>query len=239
MAAAADFLTAAVIIGAVAYGLMVGAEPDVTASSSAYRQVSVYRQAAAENFKQLKNRTKLTLDESAIIRDLQEQYPEITGGVVDLRIIGHTPTIRLDIAAPSFMLNSQGEEYIINSRGVAAARRSELPHIKNLLTIHDESGFNISQGQQILAASEVDFIETLLQQSRRAKVPISILTLPPRAMELDVRTADAGYYTKFYLGGDALVQTGQFLAARRQFDRTSKKPAIYLDVRVPGKIYYK
>jgi len=41
------------------------------------------------------------------------------------------------------------------------------------------------------------------------------------------------------MGGDALVQTGQFLAARKEFDISKKQPPEYLDVRVSGKIFYK
>jgi hypothetical protein len=70
-------------------------------------------------------------------------------------------------------------------------------------------------------------------------VSVSSLTLPKTAQELDLRTKDRPYYVKFYLGGDALLQAGQFLATRRQFDTSNTQPAEYLDVRVEGKIFYK
>jgi hypothetical protein len=70
-------------------------------------------------------------------------------------------------------------------------------------------------------------------------VSIKSLTLPKSVQELDLHTSDRTYFVKFYLGGDALQQTGQFLAARHQFDITNSQPAEYLDVRVAGKIFYK
>jgi hypothetical protein len=63
--------------------------------------------------------------------------------------------------------------------------------------------------------------------------------LPSTAEELDIHTPDRPYYVKFYLAGDALLQTGQYLASRHQFDTTNSQPAEYLDVRIPGKIFYK
>jgi hypothetical protein len=77
-----------------------------------------------------------------------------------------------------------------------------------------------------------------LAQTRRAGVPIKSLTFPPLAQELDLATEDQPYFVKFYLGGDPLVQAGTFLAARHQFS-SGVKPSVYLDVRVPGKIFYK
>jgi hypothetical protein len=70
-------------------------------------------------------------------------------------------------------------------------------------------------------------------------VTITSLSLPSKPSELDLRTKDRPYFVKFYMGGDALTQAGQFLAARAQFDRQNHQPADYLDVRVAGKIFYK
>jgi hypothetical protein len=63
--------------------------------------------------------------------------------------------------------------------------------------------------------------------------------LPPSAQEIDLYTSDKSYLTKFYLGGDVLQQSGQFLAARNHFKEIGEDPATYLDVRVQGKIFSK
>jgi len=90
-----------------------------------------------------------------------------------------------------------------------------------------------------VSASSAKFINTVIAQSKRANVPIVSFVLPNTAQEVDLRTSDKPYYVKFYLGGDALIQTGQFLAARHQFDATNSQPSEYLDVRVAGKIFYR
>jgi hypothetical protein len=70
-------------------------------------------------------------------------------------------------------------------------------------------------------------------------VPISALSLPAVPEEIDLRASDQPYYVKFYMGGSAVLQTGQFLAARQHFKQTGQLPAQYLDARIAGKVFYK
>ncbi|HSX18259.1 MAG TPA: hypothetical protein VLE51_02820 [Candidatus Saccharimonadales bacterium] len=234
-----DFLLLIALLSGAAYTLVVKSSPKVVLNSSVYRPVSTYQEASVKEFKKIKNRNKLTMDEKAIITSLQRQFPEIVDGRIDLLILSTKPTVRLNIASPSFTLNSRGVDYIVDSQGVAVIKASELPKIKDLPKVIDQSGFDIKQGQQVLSATSVNFINIVSEQAKHAGVTIASLTLPQLAQEVDMRTADRGYFVKFYLGGDGLLQAGQFLASRRQFDQTSTQPSQYLDVRVPGKVYYK
>jgi hypothetical protein len=108
-----------------------------------------------------------------------------------------------------------------------------------LTEVTDQSGFSANAGQQVMSADSVKFVNALVAQLKHANVPISEIILPPLAQELNLKISDRPYYVKFYLGGDVLQQTGQFLATRKQFSQTNTQPAEYLDVRVPGKIFYK
>src|SRR5207302_459575 len=101
----------------------------------------------------------------------------------------------------------------------------------------DQSGFKTQAGQPALSSQAVNFIKNIITQCHGAKVPVASLTLPKTAQELDFKAADRPYFVKFYLGGDPVLETGQFLAARHRFDQTGQ-PTSYLDVRVNGKIYF-
>lgn len=239
MSKLADYLVASVIVVAIIYSLIVSPSPTLKLSSEAYHKAAVYHDAAVQQFSALKNRNKVTLNEQQIITNLKKSFPEISSGSIDLPIFGETPMLRLNIAKPSFVLNSQGIDYIVNTDGVAVGLAAGLPRIRGLPTVIDQTGFGVQKGIQILSAAEVNFVNNLITQTKHAKVPIASLTLPAKAQELDLRTSDRRYYIKFYLGGDSLLQVGQFLAARHQFDQNGQQPAQYLDVRVPGKIYYK
>jgi hypothetical protein len=147
--------------------------------------------------------------------------------------------VHLNIAAPSFFLISGGRIYVVDAAGYVVAGASSLPNVKNLTQVTDQSGFKVALGQPAMSSANVTFINTLLAELKYANVSISSLTLPLQAQELDLRTTDHGYYIKFFLGGDVLQETGQFLATRHNFATTNTQPSEYLDVRVPGKIYYK
>lgn len=228
-----------VILACLVYSLVLNQQPKIIASSSSYHSTSTYQSAAAKQFAPLKNHTKLTVDEQAIVQNIKKQFPEVTVASVGLPLLGQKPTVRLNISAPSFSLNVGSQRYIVDKAGVAVDLATKLPLLKNLPVVDDQSGFNVRVGNQVLSTSSVAFITQLVAQSKLSKVPISSITLPPLAQELDVRTSDKPYYTKFYLGGDPSIQIGQFLAARHQFDATHQDPADYLDVRVSGKIYFK
>lgn len=234
-----DLVVIIAVLAVAVYSLILNSKPRLIVSSQTYRSATVYQKAATGAFKDFKNRNKITLDEKAVITSLKKQFPEIATASVNVSLFSQTPTLRLSIASPDFNLNSRGSSYIVDSQGVVVAKSVDLPQIKNLLPLSDESNFDAKVGSQVLSASDVNFINSVIAQVKRAKVPVASLILPPRALEIDMRTADRGYFVKFFLGGDSLTQAGQFLAARHQFDQTNNQPSEYLDVRVPGKIYYR
>jgi hypothetical protein len=229
-----------VLIGAgFLYSLLVKPDALINLNAQTYHQKSVYQEAANKELGKLKNHNKITLDEASIVSSLQKQFPEITSAAVVLPIFSQVPTLNINIAGPSFTLKSNGQSYIVNSQGVATADNSKQALGSGLSTVEDQTGFKVVVGKQVLSASEVTFINNVIAQSKHAKVPVKSLTLPPLVQELNLYTSDQPYYVKFYLGGDSMQQMGQFLATRKQLKDTKVTPAEYLDVRVPGKIFYK
>lgn len=234
----ADVIILAILILALVYSLAVRSNPKVEANNFSYHTQTEYAAAARTQFSSFKNRNKITFDETGIVQSLQKQFPEISAVQVELPIFSEQPVLHLTVSMPSFTLNSQQTSLIVDSDGVAVAPTSAI-NIRGLPAIIDSSGYPAKAGSQVLSADSVDFVNTLIAQCRRAKVPITSLTLPAEPQELQLRTKDAGYFVKFYLGGDAMQETGQFLAARQHFEKNHQPPAQYLDVRVSGKIFYK
>lgn len=234
-----DIVVVILLLCGLVYSLLVRSTPRVVLNDTTYHSLADYKSAAAKELSALKNRNKITLNEPQIISSLQKQFPEIANASLELPLFSETPIIHLSIAKPSFFLSSNGVNYVIDSQGVATAASHNLPQIKNLITLTDQSGFNARPGDRLLSAQSVDFINAVLAQTAHAKLSIKSLVLPAQAEELDLYTTDRGYFVKFYLGGDPALQAGQFLATRHNFDQTGKQPSSYIDVRVPGKIFYK
>lgn len=235
----ADIILLAIVIIGLIYSLILSHNPAIKADSAQYHSPAVYKTQIATLFSGLKNSNKLTFDESSVVKAIQAKFPEVRSARVELPFFSQQPVVWLNISPPAFSLVNSQSSYLIDTQGVAVARSSDIPTIKNKIVVQDQTSFEVKLGQQILSSDGVALINTVIAQAKQAKVPIAALSLPPRAQELDLRTSDQPYYVRFYLAGDALSQTGQFLAARHQFAKTGKSPSQYLDVRVPGKIFYK
>jgi hypothetical protein len=235
-----DLILLGFLIIGLLYSMLVKAEPKVAVSDTSYHSSDTYRLEAERLFKSVGNRNKVTLNEQAVIKAMQQKFPEIAGGTIELPLFSQKPTLRLSVSPPAFKLKTTASSsYIIDADGKAVAKTRELPGIKNLPEIVDQSNFRTEAGKQVLNSDSVAFISTVLAECHHGNVTLKTLSLPSRAQELDVAAIDQPYYAKFFVGGNAVVQTGQFLAARHQFEASGSQPSQYLDVRVPGKIFYK
>lgn len=238
-----DWLIITAAAAGLAYSLILRPQPIMAVNSSAYHPTEVYLAAASDSLKSLKNRNKLTIDQDNLESLLKSKFPEIRQADIDVPLFGRSPTVRLDIAMPSLLLRgingTPAKDLVVDAKGTVIGEAAGFKAVKGLPTIIDEGGISASPGQSVLSSSEVNFILSLLTQINQAKVPIASVTLPRLAQQLDLRTTDRTYYVKFYLNGDVLIQVGQFLAARQNFDASQKQPLQYLDVRVNGKVFYK
>jgi cell division septal protein FtsQ len=234
-----DIVLIALIFIGILYSMVIKPDPKLIVNSQAFHSQAEYRAYAKQLFSQLKNRNKVTYDGQEITLAMKKKFPEIKSIDTELPLFSEKPALRIVVAKPSLKVQNNGISYVVDSQGVVVATANRIPGAKQLPLVVDESGYGAQVGRPLLSGTAVDFINTVLAQAKSAKVPVSLLTLPPVAQEIDLKTTDQPYYVKFYLGGDALTQAGQYLAARAHFIQTSQAPSQYLDVRVSGKIFYK
>jgi hypothetical protein len=228
------------LVAGLIYSLFINSTPKIVLSNGSYNYHSTitYKEAAQKYLNSLKNRNKITFDQQGVVDSMQKQFPEIAAAYIELPVFAQTPVVHLSISKPSLLLNNNGKHLIVTEEGYAVFEPASF-NTKNLTTVEDQSGFNAEAGKQVISSSSVKFIDELLKQLKHANIQLGQLILPPKAQELDLRAKDRPYYVKVYLGGDVLQQAGQFIAARHQFEKDNTQPSEYLDVRVPGKIYYK
>lgn len=221
------------------YSLIVRPQPHVLSNSSAYHSLNAYSDFAAKQVGSIRDTNKITFDETSLTSALQKQFPEISSVWVELPIFGQKPIIHLTISEPTFIYSSNNVSYILDADGVIVGTQAGLASIKNLPTVIDQSNIAFKVGDKVISSDSVYFINQVIAQAKKAKVPIASVVLPAIAQEIQLRTIDRPYYVKFYFGNDVLVQTGQWLASRHEFDTKGITPSEYLDVRVAGKIFYK
>lgn len=234
-----DWFVVIAVVFCLLYSLLVKPEPRVLSNSWAYHSATVYDNFAAKNVSGLLDRTKLTFNETSVVMAMQKQFPEISSAWVQMPIFGQKPTIHLTVSAPAFVYNVSSASYILDNDGVVVDTQAKLTAIKNLPTLIDQSPIKIVPGVKAVSSSSVSFINQVLAQAKKAKIPVTNIVLPPVAQEMQLHTTDKPYYVKFYFGNDVNQQIGQWLAARHEFDTKGIAPAEYLDVRVPGKVFYK
>jgi len=236
----ADIVALLLLVFCLAYSMVISPNVKVNASNYSYHNNQVYAQVVTAQFKSFTNRNKITFDEAKLVQYLQTEFPEVTDVRVDLPFFAQTPTVQLQISQPAFVLKSRGTDLVVDSHGTAVENRAALATSNQLPKVEDQSGYKVTIGQRVLSTESAQFIKAIINQAKKSGVPVQRLILPAKPLELDVYTGDGSYYTKFYLGGDAARQIGQFLAARHQFQlQPNTTPKEYLDVRVEGKIFYK
>jgi hypothetical protein len=234
-----DIVLLLALAGGLIYSLIVNPSPKVVVNNQDYHSAAAYQSAAAGLMGGLKNHSKLTFDGAFVSQKLQAKFPEIARVYVELPLISQRPVVHLNISPPEVLLQSEGKIYVVDGQGVVTGLSAQSAASQKLPLIIDQSSFKVNIAKAVLSQPSIAFVNQLIEQCRLAKVPIDQMILPNAAQELDLKTKDQPYITKFYLGGDASRQIGQFLATRHKFIVSGPPPTNYLDVRVPGKVFYR
>lgn len=206
------------------------------------RDAAVYQQTTQQTLsRSIFNRNKLTIDTAAVRLSILNKYPEVRNVSVALPIFGHAPQVYIEPYKPSFVLTTSSNAFLLDATGRALASTNNIPQVSKLglATIQDHTGVDVRLGSRAIPSTTVTFTQTVVAALRAAKVIPSALVLPPGAYELDVSISGAPYYVKFNLQNDALEQAGTYLASVQNLTAKHLTPGQYIDVRVPGRAYYK
>lgn len=251
----AGWVTGGVLLLAVVlYQLQLSSTPKVVslvpASDAPFlRDGRVYQEAATKLISNTPtNRNKLTINTTAISSQLREQFPELQSVTVGLPLIGDTPTIYLRPADPALVLVTDNETFIVDQQGRALSTMTSEAQLTRLKvpTVTDNSKLNFELGDQALSRSVTTFIQTVARQHRAHKADIRAMILPAGSSELDVYPAGKPYFIKYNVHTAtadaekaATLQAGTYEAVRRHLEAKNQTPDQYVDVRLPGRAYYK
>jgi hypothetical protein len=126
-----------------------------------------------------------------------------------------------------------------NGRIIAEARDVESSVRDKLPVLLDESGLTLDRGNYALPQGTVAFVREVSAQLTAQGYKIQSMVLPAEPNEMHVRIEGQSYYVKFELRGEGRVQAGSYSATKEKLEAGKVTPREYIDVRVPGKIYYK
>jgi hypothetical protein len=208
------------------------------ANNASYVQPDSVYAAAAEKLlaSSITNRSKLTVNTNGITESLKREFPELVDVSISIPLVSNRPVVYVQPAQPSLVLQSTSGNFAVNDTGFVLASLSAIP--SNVPTVVDQSGIAPQPGKQLLSGDTVSFISTVLYQFTAAHLTISTFVLPVgNPYELDVHLAGKPYTIRFNLEQDTLTQSGTAIATIQQLGTTIPKD--YIDVRVPGRVYYK
>jgi hypothetical protein len=223
--------------------LLLGTDPKIImlgksdVSASYLKPNGTYQAAAAKLLaSSVTSHTKITVNLDGTAAAMEKEFPELQAVSVTLPLVGNRPIVYAQVAQPSVIIQSVHGNYALNKYGLVLARVDRLP--AGVAQLVDQSGVTIRPGQQYLPGSTITFIQTLDYQFTAAKLRVSAYVLPPNTpYELDVRLEGKPYVVRCNLAADAMMQSGAAIATIQQLGNTT--PGTYLDVRVPGRVYYK
>lgn len=208
----------------------------------ALQDVEVYQQYAHEALgKSLANNNKLTIDADAVAQKIEQHFPEVHAASVSLPFIGRKPTLYIQPATPQLILATQNGQFILDASGraLAVSNESTIPDDTSVPTVSDKSGLPGQKGQVLLPRSSVTFITEISRQLAQKQIRVENWTLPAGTNQLDTKVKGTPYYVKFNLQGDGREQAGTFLALQKHLGSERTTPSQYIDVRVPGRAYYR
>lgn len=217
------------------------------ASSNAFslHSPAVYQSAASALFKKsLANNNKITVDTQSIEEALKKEFPELADVSIAMPLLGHRPIVYVQPTQPAFILSSsEHQAFIIDENGRALIDINEVPDLGKLklLSIQDQSGLPLSNGNLVLPNVDVAFIKTIIAQFKAQKIGISALILPAGGSELDVHLSGKQFFVKFDLHNysSGIQQAGTFISAYKKLNQEGRLPSSYIDVRVLGRAYYR
>ena len=210
---------------------------DNAVTATYQQEPGAYASAAHELLdNSITNRSKLTVNTTGTVTALERQFPELQTVSLTVPLISSRPILYVQVAQPSVVLRTTHGNYALNKSGIVLAKLKSLP--KDVPQVVDQSGAIVTPGKQFLPSSTIAFIQTLDYQFQTAKQPIDAFVLSTQsAYELDARLEGQSYSIRMNLQADPLVQSGAAIAALQNIGGTGPKE--YIDVRLPGRVYYR
>jgi len=237
-----------VVVACGIYALQLSPTPKVVlrqdAATAYFLQDKTVYQESAERVldTSILNKNKLTVDTAGVKLSLLKSYPEIKSVDFTLPLLAHQSVITIEPYRPSFILTTtDSNAFLLDATGRALATTTQINNIEELdvPTLQDKTGITVRTGTRALPSTSISFTQTVLSALKAADVTASSLVLPAAAYELDVFISGTSYFVKFNLQEDPLQQAGTYLATKDRLATDKVKVGEYIDVRVPGRSYYK
>lgn len=240
------YIAVIVIIASLIYAITLSQNAKVevvgNSSNTFLQSPKVYQQAVDKILKSsYLNKSKLTIDTDTISSQIDAEFPELNGVTLVVPLSGHQPILEIRPAKSVVVLSNSQGKFMINQNGAAMVKLDTPNKLQqfNLPVVTDDSGLNVKLGSQVLPVASMAFINTVITQFAAKNIPIQSMTLVAVPYELDVQVRGVPYVVKFNLMSDANYAVGTYFSTVQELATLKQTPAQYIDIRIPGRAYYK
>ena len=188
------------------------------------------------------NKSKFTIDTNALARKFKADYPELDSATIIIPVTGHRLELVLKASTPVLDLKNSTGYYLLSDQGVVIKKFSTLKDMNStkLVVLTDDSNSSVFLAKNFISGQTVSFIQKIIYQYSKKNMTITGMTLPVSPYELDVQSRGVSYIEKYNLLNDANYQIGTYFTTL-QYIKTNNipMPTQYVDLRVPGKAFFK
>lgn len=179
-------------------------------------------------------RFRFALNASELSAAVAKKYPEVESITNDGGVIGKgsfTVTFRQPIV--SWKVGQK--HYFVDKNGEAFEKNM---YLAPSVSVRDNSGASLNQ-ETLASKGFLRFLGRLVALADQSRLKVTEATLPPdTTRQIDIRLKGRGYLIKTHTGRDpaAIIQDIQRVIS---YLEQRKLTPTYIDVRVPGRAYYK
>lgn len=166
-----------------------------------------------------------------LARELKKRNYQLEQVSVERSLLGGI-RVRLKEQRATIQWRSGSSVFVLSGNGVAYA---ELSSVNTALPIvEDSTNLPVKSGEKIVPSSFVKFIAELPEQLAAAKLKAISISVADTTTEIEVKT-DKGFMIKL----DTTRSLDSQMADYRSVAAKQIVPKEYVDLRIPGKVFYK
>ncbi len=181
------------------------------------------------------SRNILFLDTNQLVSELKGQNQQIASVEIGKQFPS-TLQVIVHEQAPALLWRTGTSTYVISDDGHAYSQTQQAG--PGLITITDTSNVPISLGQAVVPGQFVQFVKAMQTKLSGLGIGVTQLTVGETTSEVMVAT-NAGYSIRFDTTRSIDDQIADLKATLDTLKKQNKKATEYIDLRIPGKVFYK
>lgn len=200
--------------------------------------VDTYQRSIADYFAgRPLERFGFAINRKQFTTDIEALHPELSSVDIDKNWFGGGVQFVLQFRHPVLVWETAGKRFYVDKEGVAFG----YDHFGGkYVSVSDQSGVSPSEAGGAVASNRfINFLGKLVATINDSGLGnVTDIIIPAASREVDVKLQGRGYPIKTHTDRDPVEQAEDIMHALKWYDNHKVTPQ-YIDVRVPGKAFYR